>query len=142
MGLLTVATCHQAAWWFSRFVGPNIDVSLFTDLDTRKIEPNLCCRNFVIFFLASIGFFLAPLVLDCWDDVTVTRSGRVLLERNDDCIFFLACKVGALYSAPSSGDDGLDGLGVAETRIWTRTCKRKYVASGRASVHKGTGMLL
>lgn len=96
MGLLTVATCHQAAWWFSRFVGPNIDVSLFTDLDTRKIEPNLCCRNFVIFFLASIGFFLAPLVLDCWDDVTVTRSGRVLLERNDDCIFFLACKVWAL----------------------------------------------
>lgn len=51
-GILTVATCHshQAAWWFSRFVGPNIDVSLFTNLDTRKIEPNLCCRNFVIFF--------------------------------------------------------------------------------------------
>ena len=41
-------------------------------------------------------------------------------------------KSGHCIQRLSLGDDGLDGLGVAETCIWTRTCKRKYSASGRS----------
>jgi hypothetical protein len=56
-GIIDSCQMSSSGVAYSGWIGPNTDVSLFTDLDTRKIEP-IMCRNFVIlllWFLSGAG---------------------------------------------------------------------------------------
>lgn len=103
-GIIDSCQMSSSGVAYSGWIGPNTDVSLFTDLDTRKIEP-IMCRNFVILLLWFLSGAGSVGLLGC--------DGCELgcCFWNDACkfIFFKLAVVGALgavlYPAPSSGDD-------------------------------------